>query len=264
MSKHKHCSFFKRELQSFKSSIQDSLKFLDSSTNSISLDSPQFYSKYRGENALREKIPSNFFDNKALDEASRGNSYSIFPELIGPGKCTLPAIKEALKSRGVDDELQNQVINLMLQCRVGIFYGLNVLIEGLIYEKSKIVISSDNDQDKNYLSAEVIESNNEKDPVSVILKIKMPMQTFTSNGIELVCIVDTELRVSKNSIYLNKITYNQVGDSEISNKIFKAVSTDENYSVLNQIWDFIKNIFFKNIDNELELSLSSPVPTMKI
>lgn len=254
-SKLKHSSFFRESFLSFKKSTQDSLRLLKTDVNSICMDSPQAYANYEGESNLTKAIPSNFFDNRALAEAKRSETYAIFPELRGldakgQPNCNLFSIKESFAKRGVDEHIQNRLINLMLQCRGAIQFGIGTPIQMVVADK-KIVMAANTEALQ--LNVEVI------NPKKLIFTIHMPMNTPTLEGHEQVGILDFSLEVSKSSIYLQKMSYTKTSDLPIAEKILTVIKQDS-YSIFDEIKDFIiKLLKLEKKEPDQELSLSAPV-----
>lgn len=243
--KHNSATFFKEQLANFKKGTQDCLKLLKTDVNSISLDSTQTFNLRPSENVLTSAIPHNFYDEMALNEAKRGDSYAVFPELQGES-VTVFAIKDGLVERGVlDNFLQDRVINLILQCRGAIHFGIAQPFQQLAAQ-NEIIASPETQSVK--LTVEVLNSE------EVILKIEMPIQTLDSRlGVERLGIVHCELNITKSSIYLNEMTYTKTSNSNTAESLFQAVSED--YSWLSELWSDIKR-FFGIIEKEAEFELS--------
>lgn len=250
--KHNSAAFFKEKLKSFKKNTQDNLRLLKTDVNSISLDSTKAYDLRKGENTLQTAIPHNFYDDTALRESSRGASYAVLPELKGK-PVTIFDIMQGLTQRGVTDRfLQERAINLILQCRGAVHFGLAQPMQELAAENNMIVSPITDSLD---LKFEVQNADQIK------IKIEMPIQTPNMDmikGCEEVGIIHCELNITKSSIYLNAMTYTKTSDTPNAEKLLQIVSKD--YSFLSEIWSKIKE-FIGIVEQkpEFELSCSSPV-----
>jgi len=248
---HSSSALFKSTFADFKKSTQDCLNHLLTDVNSIVCNSTELLMHYQGQSSLQTPIPHNFYDHKALEESIRGNgdSYAIFPELEGKNDGIF-GIKTAFAERGVlDHYLQDRVINLILQCRGAIHYGIAEPIQQL----TTISSFSPNGQAVK-LSADVLS------PDQVKLKIEMPMRIMNEDLEEVqVGILNCELNITTSSIYLNELSYTKTNNTDIAKEIFDSISA--NHSLLEEIWNKIKELLgLAEQKPEFELSLKSPSP----
>lgn len=115
-------SFWKEQLGTFREEIVTTLNKLTTDSASLSLDSPISYAKFVPSTNVEKPIPHNLFDTEALAEVTRGESYTIFPELKkiyeereGINKIKILGLENQLKSLGVEDEKQRLELNEQLR-----------------------------------------------------------------------------------------------------------------------------------------------------
>ncbi|PWY56508.1 hypothetical protein DGG96_02165 [Legionella qingyii] len=249
--------FFNEQLSWFKEPVVNflkKLKFLDSVR--VDFDHPKEIIPEPEPNGESE-IPINFYDAAALTEATRGESYAVFPELQGK-KINVFALHDSLLQRGVmDPNLRNLTINLLLQGRGAVPFGIVVPLQSLISDntKSGIVVTAMTEEMQ--ISLEV----RNKDKIQ--LKIETPIQipTATDLGREKIGHLSCELSITNDSMYIEEMNYTNTGKSEIAKEVFEAISKD--YNLLSEMWNnFLKCLGIKEKNPELEIEIPHDTPSM--
>ncbi|CAM2946088.1 Uncharacterised protein [Legionella steigerwaltii] len=239
--------FFKEKLTEFKKPLQDFLGTLILIDNKINFEKPT--ELVFDEEPLNSGILSNCYDERALFEAQRGESYAVFSELEGKA-VDIFALRESLIQRGVMDcNLQHLVLNLILQCRGAIQFGAPTPFQALISEEAGLTVSTVTDKMKTSLAV--------KNKDEVRLTIEAPIQTISKRGdIEEIGNFGCEISITTNAIYFNKMTYSKTSDSEIAKQVFKCASED--YSFWSELWSQIKECFgVKEKRPEFEIEVPS-------
>ncbi|MCW8469323.1 hypothetical protein OQJ19_01430 [Fluoribacter gormanii] len=252
-----NCRFFKEQFSWFKEPVVDflkKLKFLDRVR--VDFDQPKEISTEPEPNGESE-IPINFYDVAALTEATRGDSYTVFPELQGK-QISIFSLQDSLLQRGVmDPNLRHLTINLLLQCRGAVPFGIAVPLQTHISDNTKSGITVTAMTEKMQVSLEV----RNKDKIQ--LKIETPIQipTSTDLGREEIGNLSCELSITNDAIYIEKMNYTNTGKSEIAKEVFEVISKD--YSLLSEMWsNFLKFLGMKEKEPELEIEIPHDTPSI--
>ena len=189
---------------------------------------------------------SNDFSPDDEKELGRGTTYAVFPELTKQTKqnrsITIDDFRNSLGLRGVSDPaLQNKILSLILQSKLGIQFGLGGVLNSLFVdnEEQKFLAS-------NYaLSFEV--RNNQR----VKLIYSTVIRDITKKNLDTDFTAKIEIDITPNRVAIDKFIITQLSETPNSNSAFKNLEANQ-VNILMKIILFLMNYFKMNSDIEIE------------
>jgi len=184
------------------------------------------------------------FTSRDEDEIGRGMSYAMFPELrqwVDNGQSiSIDAFRDCLNQRGVHDPaFQNKILNLTLQTKSGIHYGLGALFIELC-SAHDLHVSTEPDYK---VSLEVI------DNTSVDLVYKQTFYRPEEESVEQGVRVEVRVNISERRAAIR--SFNVENLSDVSHPVYDFFMANQQ-NILFQLITFIKNLLGFNSDLRLE------------
>ncbi|MBA2711471.1 MAG: hypothetical protein H0U57_12885 [Tatlockia sp.] len=246
---------FKDALSDIKKEINDSMQHIKGVVDGLTVEPDEPLVLNTEEGRITGPIPSNFVEKASLVEISRGPTYAIFDDLKEKlkknGSIDIYDLKDSFRINGVSEKLTSKTINLILQSRGKLPFRIHAPFVDLVYARGGPILCPNN-KETDYLSAKVINSD------ELLLKISLPLQIL---GIDISDVgrLDAEVKVTLDSVYLNKMSYYQTSDSKEAKEIFKMVSADEK-GFFEKLFEAIRDLFIQPEKSpDLEFS-PSPSP----
>ena len=178
------------------------------------------------------------------NEIGRGTSYAMFPELhasVTAGHhVSIEAFRACLNQRGVHDPaFQNKILNLILQSKSGIHYGLGALVIGLCHQHDLPVAGR-----PGYTATLDVLDNKS---VDLVYKQELYLPSADSIGQE----VSVEVRVNISEHAAAIRSFNVENLSDVSHPVYDFFMANQQH-VFFQLITFIKNLLGFNSELRLE------------
>ncbi len=174
-------------------------------------------------------------------EIGRGKTYAVFKELKNDVNVTIESFRNGLATRGLlDTELQNKILCMTLQTKVGIPFALGNIINSLfLNNKHNLLMNPDYEL--------ALEVNNDKKVTltlkgfcDAIINIKDPAISFSIS-----------VAITPASVVISNFTITQLSDSQEASNAYKFLE-DNQQNILEKIVSYIKQFFGFNSELKLE------------
>lgn len=157
---------------------------------------------------LKQKNSSAVFNQKDEQEIGRGKSYDVFADFNECEAITIKSFRKSLNKRGVSGlEMQNKILNLILQNRIGVHFQLANLVNNLFLGNDfnfavdgsnyniELAVNGADDVDLVF-KAKCKDVNRQKDAMNVNVKVNI-----TPAKVVITDLVITKLAESANSAF---------------------------------------------------------------
>ena len=175
-------------------------------------------------NNLSKPLHHNFNE---IDEAEIGrkDSYAYFDELKGQ-HITTQRFKQSLQRRGIVDEVfQNRILDLILQSRKGIQFGLGNTILALGHENNfEYSLNRETEIKLNVISQDKIE-----------LECKFQLMDTQLVPLQPALSVDIRFLITPTSVHISTFKFDKISNTENTNNFFEYLQNNQE----NFFWRFI-------------------------
>jgi hypothetical protein len=165
------------------------------------------------------------FNEKDEREIGRYDSYAYFDELKEK-KITTQLFKQSLQSRGIVDEVfQHRILDLILQNRKGIQFGLGTTTLALGHENNFVCsLNPETEIKLNVISPEKIE-------LECKFQLMDPLLSPTQPALD----VDIRFLITPTSVHISTFKFDKISNTENTNNFFEYLQNNQE----NFFWRFI-------------------------
>lgn len=175
-------------------------------------------------------------------EIGRGNSYALFDELKD-SKITIDSFRRSLAKRGVVDlDLQNKVLCMILQDKIGVHFVLAKLVNSLFLDNDHTLLLNSTNYE---LSLEV--NNNKK----LTLVFNGIWEDYTTAPRIPAISVRTAVTITPEAVAVNKFEITQLSSSGMASNAYQFLEKHQQ-NILEKIISYIKQFFGFNEELRLE------------